>query len=274
MALGWLPLTSICLVCLALLREGLAEPNQLGLTRLDMPVAELPHDLVDYRILHISDMHVSRRGRREECLIDLCQVPADLIVFTGDYVARKASAVGVCVEVVRDLLAGRPAIGVLGNNDFSPEIPLGALVRALGDCGLRILRNEAVRVSHRGSDFVVGGLDDPVWRLDDSKATWRETGGDDGTSFRVLLAHSPHPFYRPDGSGANLLLVGHTHGGQVCLPGIGSLYPKTRHVTKYTSGTYRKVGTVMHVNRGVGTNRLPVRLFCRPEVILYTLKSL
>lgn len=262
-------------VGVATLVRARREPYMLGLSELELAIPQLPPAFDGYRILHLTDLHISKRGERERRLVDLCrQVQADLIVFTGDYVAKTEGALTECIDVISAILAGRTAYGVLGNNDYNPMIDVDQMAASFAEVGLFLLRNEAVPIDIGVGDvrktLWLGGVEDPVWEHDDIGATFRAVPAD---SFRLLLAHSPHPFVGAAQYGIPLLLVGHTHGGQICLPFVGPIYPKNRHMTRYVSGTYRIGDTSMFVSRGVGTNRIPLRLFCTPEVVLVTLRT-
>lgn len=253
-------------------RAFIVEPFALRVSNIDIVIPNMPKQIDGLRILHLTDLHILSSGRRETRLIDLCRdIDCDLIVFTGDYVARRRGTVPPCVSVISRLLNGRKAYGVLGNNDYNPEVPRREMIKRFADIGLTILLNESVHLEHQGGKYILGGVEDPIWSLDDLETTFGT--GAANREFKVLLSHSPHTFARASEMGIGLVLAGHTHGGQVCLPKIGTVYLNKRHISQYVAGHFVKGNTHMYVSRGVGTNRLPVRFFCPPEVVFVTLRS-
>jgi uncharacterized protein len=241
-------------------------------------------------VLHLSDLHLTLAdGRRVEFLRRLAEEPADLVVLTGDMLGEPES-----LDPVLDALDRfRPALGacaVLGSNDyFAPKFhnwlgyfrgpssrrrrpvtrrnPWRELVAGLEDLGWVVLSNRRGRVG----DVELAGMDDPHIRRDDP---WVAVPpGGDPARLRVGVVHSPYrraldAFER---NGYPLLLAGHTHGGQVRLPGVGALVtncdlPRTR-----VRGLSRWGDSWLHVSAGLGTSKYaPFRFACRPEASLLT----
>jgi predicted MPP superfamily phosphohydrolase len=253
----------------ALYRAAAIEPFDIQLKQVLLKISGMPRALDGLRILHISDLHIGSVGRTEKRLIELVQPEeADIIVFTGDYVKRRYGALPNCLHIVKKLAAGRKAFGVLGNNDYNPEIATEAMVDLLQEAGVDILLNEQRTFTYNGQKVTIAGVDDPVWGFDNLDKIFKNRSE---RWFTFLLAHSPVIFDKAVRCGIDLVLAGHTHGGQICFPNHRPVYRNIEHTSEYIAGEFRKEKTVMYVNKGVGTTRLPLRFFCRPEVVLLTL---
>jgi hypothetical protein len=134
--------------------------------------------------------------------------------------------------------------------------------------GARVLINQAQPLP--GLPAWIAGVDDPHRRRDDLTAT---LAGVPPGAFLVLLAHSPDIILRPPAARAGVIFCGHTHGGQVCLPGGWPPYRHARVPRRFASGLHRLQAGVLVVSRGVGVTRLPLRLFCPPQATLWRLVS-
>jgi predicted MPP superfamily phosphohydrolase len=240
-------------------------------------------------VLHLSDFHLlTGDTRRQRFLAELAELPADLVVVTGDILGEPAA-----LEVALDSLSRfRPRFGsvaVLGSNDYyAPQpknylayfrrrrkrrLPLGhnpwrELVEGLERMGWLVLRNQRGRLG----DLELAGMNDPHIRLDD--LTVPAPAGGRASRLRIGVVHSPYQrslnaFER---SGYQLVLAGHTHGGQVRLPGIGALVTNCDLPRQRVRGLSRWGSSWLHVSAGLGTSKYaPFRFACRPEATLLTL---
>ncbi|MEM1614897.1 MAG: metallophosphoesterase [Pyrobaculum sp.] len=210
-----------------------------GVVSLDTKISVLNVGL-GRKVLFISDLHIHRRERYE--------LPeADLVLIGGDAYDEWTPSLDVVVDVLRAVRG--PKVAVLGNHEHwaRRRFPLREGVRALEDAGVHVLRDDWVDVG----GLRVYGLD---WR-EDPTAYPPVRGAD------VVLVHSPDAFQT---AVEGLYLAGHTHGGQICLPGNVPLYTNSRF--GYTWGWYKKSGASMYVSRGLG-EMLP-RVYCDREVVL------
>lgn len=251
----------------------------------------LPPGADPITILHVSDLHLRSIQRRKRAfLAGLTRLKPDLIVGTGDLIGDPDPASArAAVEALRAI--GAPGIAVLGSNDYySPTLgnpfryfrahrgpkPPGApvpnnpwedLVAGLTGGGWQVLRNEVTTTpGFRG--FEVLGLDDAHIGLADFGVPSARTG----PGFRLAVAHSPDGVEALGALGYDLILCGHTHGGQVCVPGVGALVTNSHLPRRMARGLHRYGGTWLHVSGGLGTSMYaPVRFACRPEVCLLTL---
>lgn len=254
--------------------RGRREAQRLHLTRVEVPVPHLPEALDGIEIIHLSDLHLTSYGPYEQDLLRaLRPLPARVVVITGDYLGGPGGAqalIPLLMEIGRD----RIMLGVLGNHDYRPPVNTAALARDLARAGVRLLVNDAAVVVERGHRLRFVGVDDPhTGRADVEKAmaALPPPLGDQPEPV-VVLAHSPDVFPDAERAGADLILAGHTHGGQVCLPGGFPLLTNTRRVGRRFARGLVDVGeTPMFVTRGIGTSAIRLRLFCPPEIAVVRL---
>lgn len=261
-------------------------------------VAVLPPGSKPLRVLHLSDIHfVPNQNIKVRWLQSLAELEPDLVVNTGDNLSH-LEAVPPLLEALKPLLRF-PGVYVPGSNDYygpraknpltyftgpskitkePPALPFGELFGAFEDAGWAGLTNRRDSMELGGVRFDFSGVDDP--HLDrDVYPGFPDAGSGAGRpSLRVGVAHAPYQRvlnYFTDG-GAELILAGHTHGGQVCIPFYGALVSNCDLPTRLAKGLAlwehngRKVP--MNVSAGIGTSRFaPVRFACRPEAVLLTL---
>lgn len=235
---------------------------------LEIPIEGLPKAFQDYRILHLSDLHIDEihdGGKR------LCEIVAgldyDLCVITGDY---RFDTYGVYDEMmtrmgrlVDALESPDGVVGILGNHDFIEMVP------DLEKTGMTMLLNESLAIE-RGADRIwLVGLDDAHYYEVDDLA--RATAAVDPTQPTLLLVHSPEVIEEAAAFGVDLYLCGHTHGGQVCLPGGIPIIGNARCPRNKLSGLWLYGAMQGYTHRGTGSSGLPVRINCPPEITLHRL---
>lgn len=258
-----------------LLLYGLAaRSGGVVVERVGVPLSGLPAELDGLTIVHISDLHYGfGRFRSKDSVAQITRLISsldpDLIVFTGDLLDRSADPAITDTLPLEGLKAPLGVYAVMGNHDhhFGKE----KIARSLADSGIEALVNRSVRIEKNGRHFWLIGLDDPLTGDPDlARAMAPIPSGD----FKILLVHAPDFAPLAARTGIQLQLSGHSHGGQVRLPGVGALYwpPLGR---EYPLGLHQVPGsrTLVYTNRGLGTTVLPLRLFCPPEVTLLTLRS-
>ena len=248
------------------------EPGWLEVRRIEVPLRRLPAELDGLVVAQISDLHAGERGRPGllRRAIDACNAARpDLVAITGD-ITHRGYELDEALALLRRLTV-RPAYVVLGNHDYMVgEGRPRALAKALRELGMVVLRNEAVsHVARDGGRLWIVGLDDPCTRRDDLRRALASLGPADCP--RLLLTHSLEtaPSLRP--GDADLVLSGHTHGGQVFIP-IVTAFVLSRHYSRFNHGSYWHQGAFLYVNRGLGSLGLP-RFLRRPEVTLLTLRA-
>jgi predicted MPP superfamily phosphohydrolase len=256
------------------------EPTWLELNRRDVPISGLPPSFSGFRIVQLSDFHCGRHVTPTYLAeaVDLAQAQdPDLVVLTGDFVHRGYKYVDSVAEALGRLSAPSGIFAVLGNHDFSVRNALGirrfrhlhsAVTRALTDRGIRVLRNEAVLLERQGTTLYLIGVQDLWSRTCDLDIAF---AGLCPSIPRIVLAHNPRTVERLAGRRCDLMLSGHTHGGQIHLPGIGrpTLSKKAR---RFAAGMYQYRNTHIYVNKGVGFG-FRFRYMARPEVAVFNLRT-
>jgi predicted MPP superfamily phosphohydrolase len=268
---GGLGLLSLGLLSLGFFGyAALIEHRCLRLVRRRVGVPGLPAALAGLRVLHLSDLHVgARHSGARHLRAAAAALPADLIVVTGDLV-HGTRTIARCAELLGELEAPLGVYAVLGNHDYSYphcRVNTAALVAAIEERGVRVLRNSAEPVSWRGATLWLAGVDDPHRRHHDLAATLSDIPDDACT---LLLAHSPDVLAELEPGRVALALVGHTHGGQVRLPGLPAIVTRTRLRLREPYGLRRLFGTLVHFHSGMGSPT-PLRFRMPPEAALLEL---
>lgn len=192
----------------------------------------------------------------------------DLVLFGGDFISESPRYAGPAVEVLSELITGVPlgGIAVLGNHDYS--VSATRVTAALEGIGVPVLRNDATSISFGNETLWIAGIDETLLGNPDPPATFRQIP--DGAS-AIALWHEPQFAEHAAAQGAFLQLSGHTHGGQIRLPGVGPIglpMDGKRHVIGLTDAD----GMPVYTARGVGVYRPPMRFNCPPEVTLITIE--
>jgi predicted MPP superfamily phosphohydrolase len=222
------------------------------------------------RLAFVSDLHIGplTPPRLLDNAFDrLAELAPDVLVLGGDYVFLEASA--AIAERLRALVARVPApvkLAVLGNHDLWTDNTV--LERALAAAGVTVLVNGAVRLDPPHDDVAVIGLDEPWTGAPDAARAFAAAGD---APVRIAVAHAPEGVPFIAGHGAQLLLCGHTHGGQVALPS-GPVVVHGPLGRRWPSGLHDVEGMKLFVSRGLGIVDLPLRLYAAPDVSLFTIR--
>jgi predicted MPP superfamily phosphohydrolase len=241
----------------------LYERHQLTVTRANLPVIDLPHPLEGVRIGLLTDTHRSRWVSHADvvsAVTALMNEKPDLIVLGGDYVTwGDRQYVHASADALDALTAPLGVYGILGNHDDDHDMPAALTAR-----GVQMLKDARTTITIRGLALDLVGIRFWTRRAADIASLMK---GASGTV--VLLAHDPRRLNEAAGLKIPLVLSGHTHGGQVVVPGVGPLAAQKFPVV---SGIGRRDRTTIFVSRGVGTVYVPVRVNCPPEVAVLTLQ--
>ena len=242
--------------------------NAAAIRVTDNPVAlpRLPAPFHGLRVLHLSDIHLDMDDEISHALAERVRaVDYDLCVITGDFRAR---TYGDCEPTVR-AMAGlrlhidRPVYAVLGNHDFIEMVPdLEAL-------GLRVLLNESVAIERDGALLHLAGIDDPHYYRAENLEKAADAIPPDACA--ILLAHSPEIYRHAAHAGFDLMLCGHTHGGQICLPGGLPLTYNAKCPRALGRGPWRWGPMQGYTSVGAGSCVVPVRYNCPPEITIHRL---
>jgi predicted MPP superfamily phosphohydrolase len=240
--------------------------EHVRLTRNDISFADLPAAFDDFTILHISDPHADMNEGAMRSLIEVVRdLRYDLCVLTGDYRGKTFGPFEAALDGiagVRTHLAG-PVYGVLGNHDTI------RMVSGLEAMGIRMLLNESVTIERGEQRIHLAGIDDAhFFRVDNIE---KAGSGIPAGEFSILLSHTPEVYRQAAHAGFNLLLGGHTHGGQICLPGSIPITLDAALPRRLGAGAWRHHDMIGYTSVGAGSSIIAVRLNCPPEVTLHRL---
>jgi uncharacterized protein len=251
-------------------RTAFAEPFMIAVERQEIYVRKLPPALDGFRVVHLTDLHYgplvdSRHLQRAISIAN--DLNPDLIALTGDYISQERAYAAPCAELVGRLRARCGVYAVLGNHDHWTDAKL--ISDLFSAEGIRMLVNEGVRIDARGESFWLAGVDDTMVGLEDLSLSLAGARDDE---FKLLLAHHPTILRRAARAEVDLVLSGHTHGGQVTLRPEKNRSGRPRR--RMVRGLGRRANTQIYVSRGLGMVVLPIRYGCPPEVSLLELRSL
>jgi len=264
------PLLRYGLKAIGLYERGARNAVTVSTTRLQLEFPELPAAFDGFRILHVSDFHIDGVDGLAEALeraISELQPEPDLCVFTGDY---RFEDLGDCQRVyprmqtaVRGIRAPHGIYGILGNHDAAE------IACRLEEFGVHMLVNEASRIERGNSSVWLVGVDDRFeYQCDDLPAA---LAGISPEAFKILLSHSPELYNEAGAAGISLYLTGHTHAGQIRLPGIGAVKHNARCPRRMTFGAWQHQDMQGYTSAGVGCSSVPIRFGCPPELVLLEL---
>jgi predicted MPP superfamily phosphohydrolase len=247
------------------------DARRLRVRRLVLPVPDLPSAFEAFRIAQISDLHLGGPVV-DDLLPDVIESvqreQADLIAITGDFITGAAplSALAGAREALARLDAASGVWAVLGNHDH--YVGADAVAEILDGTGIGVLRNAHHVLTRSADRLVIAGLDDALYGRPDLDVT---LDGAPGDAHVILLAHEPDMARLMAAEERIVLqLSGHTHGGQIRVPGLPAMIlPKLGRL--YTAGAYRVHEMALYVNSGIGVVVLPLRFYCPPEITIITL---
>lgn len=247
--------------------RGRRNAQDVRLRRNVIVSATLPANFDGFTILHLSDLHVDTNPDAMACMVRLIgSLTYNISVLTGDirgktYGAYDATLAGLAS--IRRALTG-DAFAVLGNHDTIKMVP------GMEELGFRVLVNETVEMARDGTSLYISGVDDAhYFRMDNLE---KATAGIPPGRFSILLSHTPEIYKQAAYADFDLMLSGHTHGGQICLPGAIPITLDARLPRYMGAGawTYHKMSG--YTSFGAGTSMVPVRINCPPEITLHELR--
>jgi hypothetical protein len=248
--------------------RGVANALMFEVQKVDLPCPKLPPELEGFSILFLSDLHLDGVPGLTERLIGVLDgMEADICIFGGDYRMAHwgpwAEALVRMRRVARALHVRQGAYAVLGNHDCLE------MVEDLHDMGIKTLVNDHALISVNASMLHIVGVDDPhYYRTHNLDEAFQGVPRD---AFTVFAAHSPRLYKEAADYGADLYLAGHTHAGQIQVPGLGPIFTHTPAPKRVCAGLWQHGHMMGYTSSGVGASGAPVRFHCRGEVALLRL---
>jgi hypothetical protein len=233
----------------------------------EVRLAALPPAFEGYTILHLSDLHLDMSEDFVQALIERVRTTDyDLCVLTGDYRYRTRGPYEPALAGLARLRPHlrEPVYAVLGNHDSIRMVP------GMEDLGIRVLLNESARLERHGATIHLAGIDDAhYYRVDNLHKAAHDIPHQE---ISILLSHTPEPYRNAAHADFKLMLCGHTHGGQICLPGGIPLITDADCPRAYVRGPWRYHDLVGYTSVGAGSSIVDVRLNCLPEITLHRLR--
>jgi uncharacterized protein len=228
---------------------------------------KVPKSFDGFAILHISDMHADMNEGAMQRLTNLLpELSYDICVLTGDYRGKTHGPFDATLDSmarVRSQIT-KPIYGVLGNHDSIRMVP------RLEGMGVRMLLNESDTIERQDDHIHLAGIDDAhYYRVDNIQ---RAASGISDQVFSILLSHTPEIYRQAAHAGFDLLLSGHTHGGQICLPGSIPITLDSKLPRRMGSGAWQYGNMLGYTSAGVGSSVIAARLNCPPEITLHRLE--
>lgn len=250
-------------------RRRFAKDPEITVTDIWLRRLSPAHD--GLRIVHLTDIHHSLFTPIEdvERVVQLAnRLHPDLVALTGDYVTFSPDYISPMARALGKLRARLGVYAVLGNHDF--QVDAERVTRALRAHDIHVLRNAHRAVREGGSRLWLVGVDDLWFGADDLPLALRSVPTSDP---KILLCHNPLGIHRAAAHGIDFVLSGHTHGGQVRLPLVGSVRGRSKLGERFIDGWNRVADTQIYVNRGIGKVVVPVRVGCPPEIACLRLRQ-
>ena len=262
------PLNTLKSALSEMARAALTEAFMLSIERQQIFLRRLPKRLDGLLVVQLSDLHYGplvNPKHLERAIEAANDLRPDLIALTGDYISQDRGYAAPCAELVGRLRARYGVYAVRGNHDHWTDAKLiSDLFRAEG---IRVLVNEGARIDLKKETFWLAGVDDTMVGLEDLPLALAGSRDDE---FKLLLAHNPVILRRAARADVDLVLSGHTHGGQVTWRSEKSRSGRPRR--RMLRGLGRRGNTQIYVTRGLGTVVLPIRYGCPPEISMLELR--
>ncbi len=250
-------------------KRGVENISDIRVTDTAFEIAQLPRQFDGYRILHLSDLHIDSHPGLEQHLLDATAgIECDLCVITGDFRHGTYGSISNILKPISNLVKNIKAkdgiVAVLGNHDTYQ------LTQFEKETGITFLINESMEIVRGNEKIIITGTDDPFRYFTDQALTALERQNGD---FKIALVHTTELFDIASRNGYSLYLCGHTHGGQICLPGGKPLITHQFEGKKFFKGEWHANGMTGYTSRGCGVSGIPLRFNCPGEVVLITLKK-
>src|SRR5262249_47402825 len=263
----------VATIGLGALSYGFMIRDHVEISRIEVKIANLPVEFAGLTIAHLSDIHHGPYTSLEyinRCVEIVNGLAPDLITLTGDFTFSGKRYIEPCAEALKGLKPRIGAYAVFGNHDY--YVGAGLVARAIRAAGIHVLIDQKDRLEHRGEKLWVLGLDDLYYGETDLRRVMQDMPREQP---KIVLAHEPDFIeeFAAKNKHADLIMCGHTHGGQIRFPLLGAPQVPSEYGQRYAIGLNHKGAMQIYTTRGIGTILLPTRLDCPPEIVLYTLQN-
>jgi uncharacterized protein len=257
-----------CLMMMGLYWRGRSNATNIAVRTNDIVSKKIPASFDGFAILQLSDLHVELSLKALDRLHQILpELDYDICALTGDYRAQTFGPYQAALDGMASICKQlkKPAYGVLGNHDTIRMVP------ALEDMGIRMLLNEGVAITRNSDRIHISGIDDAhFYRADNLE---KARGDIPANDFSILLSHTPEIYQQAAHAEFDLLLSGHTHGGQICLPGRIPLILESVLPRRFGAGPWCYHDMQGYTSVGVGCSMVPVRFNCPPEITVHFLRA-
>ena len=248
--------------------RGKRNARNIRIRNNNLSIEGLPGPFENYTILHLSDLHVDMYPAATDALLEsLATIKSDICVMTGDYRARTFGSIDQTMQGMKRVAEAirTPIYAVLGNHDSVSMLP------GLEASGIQVLMNESVEIIRDGQTIYLCGVDDAHYFRVENIAQAMEDVPDNAVS--ILLSHTPEIYRQATHAGVTFMLCGHTHGGQICLPGGVPLTLDASCPRFMGNGAWRYGNMRGYTSVGCGTSIVNARFNCLPEITLHRLTA-
>lgn len=259
----------LCTAAIAILAYAHFETYWIEIKKTTVESGDLPQEFSGKKIVFIADIHCGKYftpHRLNKIIKQINSLDPDILIFGGDYIDRSGKFLAPCLNKLTNINAPLGKFGVLGNHDVKADF--NDIKNAMIDAGITPLVNENRKIEINNVAITVTGVDEPRYGDPDGAKAMKNS-----LPFTIYVEHDPAYFEEYDPKGADLLLAGHTHGGQITFFGV----PFTRlahwHNYKYEKGVLRENNRTVIVTNGIGVTILPLRFFARPQINVILLKN-
>ncbi|MDA2922985.1 metallophosphoesterase [Patescibacteria group bacterium AH-259-L07] len=249
------------------------EPYHFKIENVVIKIKNLPRSFEGTKIIQLSDIHTKRFGRKEKAVLRIIQkLKPDYVVITGDLIDRKTKHLELCKPFWQEIgrLYQNRIFATFGNHlHANKNVNVHEFENILQQCGIDVLVNESRKLERDGEYIYLVGVDDPRTKHHNLKKALQQV---EDAAVTILLAHSAEIMEDVSENQVDLILSGHSHGGQVKFPFIRPFWDPTIYHGKYNRGLFKIKDYTLYVNRGIGTSLLPIRFNSSPEITVFELR--
>lgn len=246
----------------------------LEVTEYNITSSNIPDSFNGYRIVQISDLHNAQFGKDNHRLLSkIRDLDPDIIVITGDLIDRRRTNVDISIAFIEAAAGIVPTYYVPGNHERQLD-GLENIYDRISHAGAKLMLEENLLLQRDQQFIRLSGIPDTSFYPENRFADAVKQLLPDDEIYTILLSHQPQDFPAYVDAGADLVLTGHAHGGQIRLPYLGGLISLTEGLfPKYDDGIHVQDDTTMIISRGLGQTVIPIRINNRPEIVVVTLEN-